>query len=101
MYERSIAIKEKAVGPDHPDVANTRSSLGYIYFVKCDYAKAESLYLSSLAPLAEAARHARLRPPRDPRRRGARRVRRLPPARPEGVERPLDARRVRVFTTYS
>src|SRR2546423_14954037 len=44
----------KAVRPDHPDVANTRSSLGFIYFVRGDYAKAEALYLSSLATIEKA-----------------------------------------------
>jgi tetratricopeptide (TPR) repeat protein len=44
LYERALAIREKALGPDHPDVANSLNSLGGLYFKQGGYAKADPLY---------------------------------------------------------
>ncbi len=46
---RALAIREKTLGPDHPDVAKTLNNLAWIYGVREDYAKAESFYRRSLA----------------------------------------------------
>ncbi len=47
FYQRSLAIYEKRLGPDHPEVGNMLVNLGYLYKAKGDYARA--------APLLERA----------------------------------------------
>ena len=47
--KRSLAIREKALGPDHPDVAASLNSLAAMYQVQGRYADAEPLYKRSLA----------------------------------------------------
>ena len=49
LYKRSLAIWEKALGPDHPDVATSLNNLALLYDTEGDYAKAEPLYKRSLA----------------------------------------------------
>jgi CHAT domain-containing protein len=44
-----LAIYEKALGPDHPDVALSLNNLGYLYNEQGRYAEAEPLYQRSLA----------------------------------------------------
>ena len=49
-----LAIREKALGPDHPDVAISLNNLAALYDTQGDYAKAEPLYERSLAVLEKA-----------------------------------------------
>ena len=49
LYKRSLAIHEKALGPDHPDVGTNLNSLGYLYQAQGRYTDAEPLYKRSLA----------------------------------------------------
>jgi tetratricopeptide (TPR) repeat protein len=44
LYQRSLAIAEKALGPEHPDVATSLNSLALLYYGQGQYAKAEPLY---------------------------------------------------------
>lgn len=46
---RSLAIKEKAYGPDHPDVASRLYGLAKLYDAQGRYKEAEPLFLRSLA----------------------------------------------------
>jgi len=46
---QEVAIKEKALGPDHPDVATAMSNLAVLYANLGRYAEAEPLYKRSLA----------------------------------------------------
>ncbi len=48
LYKRSLAIQEKALGPDHPDVATTLNNLAEIYRNQGRYAEAEPLHKRSL-----------------------------------------------------
>ena len=49
LYKRSLAITEKALGPNHPDLATTISNLAALYNNQGKYAEAEPLYKRSLA----------------------------------------------------
>jgi tetratricopeptide (TPR) repeat protein len=49
LYKRSLAIREKTLGPEHPDVATSLNNLAGIYKVQGHYAEAEPLYQRSLA----------------------------------------------------
>ena len=49
LYKRSLAIREKALGPDHPDVATSLNNLAVLYQDQGRYADAEPLYKRSLA----------------------------------------------------
>ncbi len=49
LAERALEIREKALEPDHPDVAGSLNDLAILYRNKGDYAKAEPLYQRSLA----------------------------------------------------
>ena len=49
LYQRSLAIEEKALGPDHPDVATTLNNLARLYKSRGRYEEAEPLYQRSLA----------------------------------------------------
>jgi CHAT domain-containing protein/Tfp pilus assembly protein PilF len=49
LYKRSLAIDEKALGPDHPNVATALNNLALLYKVQGRYAEAEPLYKRSLA----------------------------------------------------
>ena len=44
LYKRSLAIREKALGPDHPDVATSLNNLAELYRAQGRYADAEPLY---------------------------------------------------------
>ncbi|CAN0413880.1 unnamed protein product, partial [Laminaria digitata] len=44
LCERSLAIREKALGPDHPDVANSLNTLAELLRKQGKYAEAEPLY---------------------------------------------------------
>src|SRR5215475_14056908 len=49
MAERALELREKALGPEHPDVAQSLNNLAILYRLKGDYAKAEPLYQRALA----------------------------------------------------
>ena len=49
LYERALAIWEKALGPEHPDVATSLNNLAVLYDDQGQYAKAEPLYQRALA----------------------------------------------------
>jgi CHAT domain-containing protein len=57
LYRRALAIKEKALGADHPDVAQTLHNLALVYADQRKYADAEGLYRQALA-IKEKARGA-------------------------------------------
>jgi len=44
LYKRTLAIKEKALGPDHPDVAMSLNNLAQLYDTQGQYAQAGPLY---------------------------------------------------------
>ena len=48
LAKRALAIREKALGPDHPQVATSLVNLALLYDKKGDYAQAESLYQRAL-----------------------------------------------------
>jgi len=48
-FEGALEIRERMLGPDHPDVSLTINSLATIYYYKGEYSKAEPLYQRSLA----------------------------------------------------
>jgi CHAT domain-containing protein/Tfp pilus assembly protein PilF len=49
LAERMLEIREKALGPEHPDVAQSVNTLGRFYYYQGDYDKAEPLYQRALA----------------------------------------------------
>ena len=49
LYQRSLAIREKALGPDHPDVAATLNNLALLYRTQGAYTETAPLYQRSLA----------------------------------------------------
>eukprot|EP00752_Nemacystus_decipiens_P017370 g15565.t2 len=49
LYERSLAIREKVLGPDHPDVASSLNNLAGLLFSLGNYDDAKPLYERSLA----------------------------------------------------
>jgi len=49
LYQKSLAIREKVLGKNHPDVANSLNNLASLYSSQGKYAAAEPLYQKSLA----------------------------------------------------
>ncbi|RME56738.1 MAG: tetratricopeptide repeat-containing protein, partial [Deltaproteobacteria bacterium] len=49
LYERALAIWEKALGPDHPNVATVLNNLAFLLKVQGDYVAARPLYERALA----------------------------------------------------
>ena len=49
LYRRALAIREKALGPDHPDVATSLNNLALLLQKKGNYAAAEPLCRRALA----------------------------------------------------
>ena len=49
LAQRVLAIGEKALGPDHPDVAGSLNNLAGLYYKQGHYADAEPLFKRSLA----------------------------------------------------
>ena len=49
LYKRALAIREKALGPDHPDVGTRLNNLAGLYRAQGRYAEAEPLYQRALA----------------------------------------------------
>jgi class 3 adenylate cyclase/tetratricopeptide (TPR) repeat protein len=48
LLKRALAIHEKTLGPDHPDVARSINSLAGVYYVQGHYEEAERLYRRAL-----------------------------------------------------
>jgi CHAT domain-containing protein len=48
-FQRSLAIREQALGANHPDVASSLNNLANLYHSQGQYSKAEPLYQRSLA----------------------------------------------------
>ena len=48
LYERALKIREKALGPDHPDVATSLNNLAVLLHVQGDYTAARPLYERAL-----------------------------------------------------
>ena len=53
LYQRSLEIDEKALGPDHPDLAATLNNLAGLYQAQGRYQAAEPLYVRALKILDE------------------------------------------------
>ena len=54
LYERALAIREKALRPEHPDVAESLNNLAAVYYEQGQYAKAEPLYQRARTILEKA-----------------------------------------------
>jgi CHAT domain-containing protein/Tfp pilus assembly protein PilF len=48
LAERALVIREKTLGPQHPDVADSLNNLARLYFDRGDYSKAEALFQRAL-----------------------------------------------------
>ncbi|MGC2632753.1 MAG: FxSxx-COOH system tetratricopeptide repeat protein [Candidatus Cybelea sp.] len=48
LFMRALAIRERALGPDHPDVASSLNSLAIVYRNQGRYAEAVPLYMRAL-----------------------------------------------------
>ena len=49
VAKKALEVAEKALGPDHPDVAESLGNLAWLYDTQGKYARAEPLYKRSLA----------------------------------------------------
>ena len=49
LAQRSLAMREKELGPNHPDVATTLNNLAVLYSEQGEYGRAEPLYVRALA----------------------------------------------------
>ena len=49
LAQRALSIREKALGPDHPDLASSLENLAALYSTQERYTDAEALYKRSLA----------------------------------------------------
>ena len=49
LFERALAIREKALGPDYPDTAGSLNNLGYLLHAQGDLAGARPYYERALA----------------------------------------------------
>ncbi len=49
LYKRSLAIREKALGPEHPDVGQGLNNLAELYRTQGKYAEAAPLHKRALA----------------------------------------------------
>ncbi len=54
LYKRALEIREKALGPDHPDVANSLNNLASLYDEQGRYGEAEPLLKRALTILEKA-----------------------------------------------
>jgi CHAT domain-containing protein len=48
LYLEALQIRQKVLGLEHPDTANSLNNLGALYWAMGEYAKAEPLYLEAL-----------------------------------------------------
>ena len=55
LYQRALAIREKAQGPEHPDLATPLNNLALLYWNKGDYDKAEPLLSAGAGDPGESA----------------------------------------------
>ena len=55
LYQRALKIREKALGPEHPETAASLNNLAQLYREMGDYAKAEPLYQRALKILGKSA----------------------------------------------
>ena len=53
LYKRALAIRQEALGPDHPDVAQSLNNLADLYSAQGRHADAEPLYKRALASTPE------------------------------------------------
>ena len=49
LLQRALDIREKALGPEHPDVADSLNNLAVLYHDQGKYGEAEPLYQRALA----------------------------------------------------
>ena len=49
LHQRALAIREKALGSEHPDVAQSLNNLAEVYGAQARYAEAEPLHKRALA----------------------------------------------------
>jgi tetratricopeptide (TPR) repeat protein len=49
LYKRALAVREKALGPEHPDTAQSLNNLALLYYSQGRYAEAEPLCKRALA----------------------------------------------------
>jgi tetratricopeptide (TPR) repeat protein len=49
LYKRALAIRETALGANHPDVAQTLNNLALVYADQSKHGEAEALYKRALA----------------------------------------------------
>ena len=54
LHQRSLAILEKALGPEHPNVGGSLNNLAELFRTQGKYAEAEPLYQRSLANMEKA-----------------------------------------------
>ena len=47
-YEAELAARERALGPDHPDVAESLTNIAILYNQRLEFAKAQPLYERAL-----------------------------------------------------
>ena len=48
LYQRTLAIREKSLGPEHPDTAQSLNNLAELYLAHGKYGEAEPLFKRSL-----------------------------------------------------
>ena len=54
LFQRALAIRERTLGPEHPEAARSLQNLAVLYNDQGKYAEAEPLYQRSLAILEKA-----------------------------------------------
>ena len=62
LYQEALRIRQKVLGPEHPDTATSLNNLAELYQEMGEYAKAEPLYQEALrirekASWARTSRH--------------------------------------------
>ncbi|SEP42902.1 tetratricopeptide repeat protein [Nitrosovibrio sp. Nv6] len=57
LFHQALAIREKTLGPDHPDVASSLHNLAELYRAQGQYEKAEPLFQRALAAREKAFGH--------------------------------------------
>src|SRR5712692_5306626 len=59
IYQKALALHERLLGPDHPEIAQTLSGLASLYYEQGEYEQAEPLYQRALAicEQAQGTRH--------------------------------------------
>ncbi len=57
LYQRALAIDERALGPEHPGLATDLNSLAALYYTQGKFTEAEPLYQRALLVLTRAVGH--------------------------------------------